>query len=315
MIIKRYFFNCLLSFLDGLSTITFVPYLGVYFSKEYIQANFLGETLCSILPTILAMIQEYGIKDTSCSSNNSNSSNSTSHFLETNFSVTTYLFLMFLLILSSIVAFIILNQSHIALKHRKSKEEDSDQDNASLAQRQYRGNGREERYLLYFLTYVNSFLSYGFLSGLYSYSTLPYGNFYFELTLNSLSFTAPLAIFLTIFSANPSNRKIVFETTIALLLSAYIIYVSANSPCPLFVNSPILGGYLMVLVWNVSSMYLLYDICLIATKLEKYGEQVLYRFTCCTIFGQVSGSFVIYYLVEVLNVFKEKDKCSTIKCF
>ena len=306
----------MLSFLDGLSTITFVPYLGAYFPKEYITANYIGETLCSMIPTILVMIQEYGTNKESCSSNNSsNSSNSTSHFLEANFSVTTYLFLMFVLMVSSIVAFIILNHSRTVLRYRKIKEDDSNE-TLALTHLQTRSmHGNHERYLLYFITYVNSFLSYGFMSGLYSYSIIPYGNFYFELTLNTLTFTAPLAIFLTFFAANPSNKKIVCETIIAILLSAYIIYVSAQSPCPIFVNNPMLGGYIMVLVWNVSSVYLLYDICLIATKLEKYGEKVLYRFTCCEVFGQVSGSFLIYYLVDILSVFKDKDKCSTVKCF
>lgn len=264
-------------------------------------------------PTILVMIQEYGTNKDDC--NSTNLSNSTSHYMEPNFNVTSYLFLMFLLMVSSIVAFIILNHSRKALRYRKTREVDSNE-NTNIVHIHASGrHGRKERYLLYFLTYVNSFLSYGFMSGLYSYSTMPYGNFYFELTLNSLTFTAPLAIFLTIFVYNPSNRKLILETIIAVILSAYIIYVSVESPCPIFVKRPLLGGYIMVLAWNISGIYLLYDICLIATKLEKYGEKVLYRFTCCEVFGQVSGSFLIYYLVEVLSVFKDKDKCSTIKCF
>ena len=319
--------NLKIANLDGLSTITFIPYIGTYFSKEYITANYVGETLCSMIPAILALIQEFGLNDSECinSNNTSNftgSDDTNGNFLKMNFGVSTYFFLMFILMLLSIAAFITLHESKYSKKSRKIESNNSKSNTDyneinSKKKQNIRSVTKKESNnlsLMYFLTFLISFFIYGFMPGLVSYSTLPYGNFYFQLTINSNSFTAPIAIFLTVFSSNPSSKKLALETLTAILFSLYIIFVSLKSPCPIFVNTPKLGGFIITFVWNISSGYFLYETCLIAMKLEKYGEKVLYKFSCITVFGNMLGSFFIFLLVEILNIFKDKDKCSINNC-
>lgn len=76
-------------------------------------------------------------------------------------------------------------------------------------------------------------------------------------------------------------------------------------------NSNELGGYLIVACWILTSSMFMRIRCLIATKLEKYGKNMLFLIGCFTILGQVLGGLIIFILVDVLRVLKDKPKCST----
>jgi hypothetical protein len=105
--------------------------------------------------------------------------------------------------------------------------------------------------------------------------------------------------------------QITIETAISMLLSVYIQIVSMMSPCPPFVNSE-LGGVLVVTCWVVTSCMFMRVRCLIATKLEKYGEKTLFQIGIYTIVGQVIGGFLIYLVVDVYRMFKDKPSCTPV---
>jgi hypothetical protein len=96
-----------------------------------------------------------------------------------------------------------------------------------------------------------------------------------------------------------------------MLLSVYIQIVSMMSPCPPFVDSELGGGFI-ILSWVLTSCMFMRVRCLIATKLEKYGEHVLFKIGIYTIVGQVLGGFLIYLVVDVYRMFDEKPACSPI---
>ena len=178
-----------------MSTLSFLPYISEHFSKEYIIPNYLGESLSSLVPGTLAMLQSYGRPEKPCSSTNTSLtlsnhtlSNSTGAKLNlvlysANYSVSLYFGLLFMLILSSIVSFSWLNYSSIALKARKKKvntglemdmleethhhETDSNniKSNNSAA-----GPKKDliEKRILISLAFLTCFINYGYLPGLLS---------------------------------------------------------------------------------------------------------------------------------------------------
>jgi hypothetical protein len=120
----------------------------------------------------------------------------------------------------------------------------------------------------------------------------------------------PISILISIWSYDVSLKRILAEAVIPIVISIYILIISLMSPCPLLVNNKYdLGGYLIVLCWVVLSCMFMRTRCLIATKLEKYGKNILFTIGCFTILGQVIGGVIIFLQVEVYRMFKDKPKC------
>lgn len=347
--IYLYIFNFTLSLLDGISTITFLPYIGAHFSKEYIIPNYIGESLSSLVPGLFAIFQSIGVND-ECPPiylNSSTTTNTTTSFssaslsnsshikkapllkfskLTPNYSVSIYFMIMLCLLFCSTSAFAFLHSSKTAKKARKAMKVRVDDMNVS--QVDLICEERKEEYtsdeivprsvsmkLLLTLTFLASFIQYGYLPGLLSYSTIPYGNVYFHLSINLSSVCLPIAIFLSIWSYQVKIKRILIEFSIAASFAIYIILISFRSPCPPF-SASFLGGYLVVLSWIMSSCMFLRIRCLIATKLEAYGENALFIFGLTTIFGQVLGGTLSFLSVDVYHLFKDKPKCSPdFSCF
>jgi len=185
-----------------MSTLSFLPYITEHFSKEYIIPNYFGESLSSLVPGVLSMIQSFHRPEKPCKkasesfnngTNNSAVVNSTSSkFLyNANYSVSLYFGLLFVLILSSVISFTWLHFSKIAIKSRKSKDrhdsllEMSNMDGENEYQHHHhdisvninmdKKKDVKEKFILISLAFIVTFINYGFLPGLYSVS-----NFYFD---------------------------------------------------------------------------------------------------------------------------------------
>jgi len=290
--IYLYIFNFSLSLLDGMSTITFLPYIGAHFSKEYIIPNYIGESLSSLIPGLFAIIQSIGVEDKCPTLNNSTNSSSTVQ-----------------------AAFTYLNYSKTALRTRKTYINRTNEINLSqinLVEEESTDEAPIEKkniFTLLCLTFAGSFIQYGYLPGLLSYSTIPYGNTFFHLSINLSSVCLPIAIFFSIWSYRVSNRRIIIEFMFTTCFAVYIVVVSALSPCPPFL-AYWFGGYLIVISWIMCSCLYLRIRCLIASTLEARGEHTLFIFGCVTIVGQVIGGMLIFLNVDVYPLFKDKPKCS-----
>ena len=123
----------------------------------------------------------------------------------------------------------------------------------------------------------------------------------------------PISVFISIWSYNASTSRIIVETLVPVLLSTYILVISIFSPCPPLVNSS-LGGYIIVACWVLTSGFFMRVRCLIATKLEKFGEKTIFAYSCANILGQFFGGILIFFLVEVYRLFKDRNKCDLLVC-
>lgn len=101
-----------------------------------------------------------------------------------------------MLLFCSTGAFTYLNYSKTARRARKHKTKISSDLNVSqieLVQGEEQAretnihgkiNKKNSLRLLFSLAFLGSFIQYGYLPGLLSYSTIPYGNIYFHLSIN-----------------------------------------------------------------------------------------------------------------------------------
>jgi riboflavin transporter 2 len=210
--------------------VTFLPYIGCNFIKEYIIPNYIGESLAALVPSVLALIQGLG-QDNGCKNVTSKSDTVTmadGNFtliytlepipIKPNYSVSLYFMLMFALLCISTCSFTLLNYSKVAIKERKTYTKNNtrispepssvyesnhilNDDNQSSSEaaiikksietvEKYNTNEnrqfleRHDKEILLTLIFFVSFICYGVLPGLQSYSTLPYGNRVFNLAVN-----------------------------------------------------------------------------------------------------------------------------------
>ena len=105
---------------------------------------------------------------------------------------------MFLL-MGSMCAFSFLHFSKTARKARKSNinstetikmskidlvQSDSEESNTKSQPKESSRDKNRKLVLLFTLTFFGAFIQYGYLPGLFSYSTIPYGHIYFHLSIN-----------------------------------------------------------------------------------------------------------------------------------
>ncbi len=217
------FINNFITIIDGTSTVTFLPYIGNYFKKEYIIPNYVGESLSSMIPSILGIIQGSGSGESECN-DFLNLNNSYGLLNETNlllprialkpaFKVSTFFLIMFLILILSTVSFSLLHYAPVSIRSRNSYAEiDIDKPaspidynrvsytSLSSLMEQKTGQieivkgsddiierskpGTKERAILLTTSMLVSFVNYGILPAFQSYSTLPYGKNAFHLSIN-----------------------------------------------------------------------------------------------------------------------------------
>ena len=177
---------------------TFLPYIIENYSKEYIIANFIGESLSSLVPGLLSIAQGYP-KEENCfnSSDTINSSIITANQtiynddLQLNFSISVYFLLMFtLLSLSGVsfgfVHFLKFSKNNRRIKPTTSESYESDTKSQSyeiknstsslnLYAKDEKGQMQDDatkignkkiQILCYFLSFLVSFAYYGIMPGI-----------------------------------------------------------------------------------------------------------------------------------------------------
>ena len=201
--------------------------------------------------------------------------------------------------------------------------------------RSYTKEEKREMIILLTLVFMLSFGNYGVLPGLQTYSTLPYGNeiFNYAVNLSKLSISyfiklnfnfenilkkkgfvcLPFAILLSIWSYEVSVIRICIEFAIATGFSLYIVILACTSPCPPFMNS-FLGPLLSVLSWIMSQSMFMRIRCLIATRLERFGQKCLLILGALTMFGQIFGGLIIFVVVNIYSLLEARPDCTENFC-
>ena len=198
------FFSCVfcLAILDCTCTIVFLTYVG-NFKGNYITGLYIGEGISSLLPSLFALLQGTGEEPVVCHSNSTHHSNDPSSNIESmvvdlkqpRFGVSVYFWLLFSTLVVSFLAFLLLefwpsfqrekidrNQdleqryvyddisSHLESGSNKKKNKRSKNDSKKQKYKNL------DEFLLLLGISIVSFTLYGFIPGLSSYSTLPYGH-------------------------------------------------------------------------------------------------------------------------------------------
>lgn len=362
-----YILNFSLAILDGTSSVTFLPYIGGNFAKEYMIPNYIGESLAALVPSSLALAQGLG-QNPGCHNvtrlvNGTNVTTTEAIPIVPNYSVQVYFLLMFTLLVISTLSFSFLHFSSTAISARKSyaisspflvnnqrtpknrinnnpvfdasissndsntkqsicsnqtlisnspetpKNSESEQ-HIVRSYAQYSVQEKREITTLLTLVFMLSFICYGVLPGLQSYSTLPYGNDIYNYSVNFSFIFLPLAIILSIWSYSVSVIQIVLEFIVATGFSIYIVILSLMSPCPPFLLSW-LGPALTIISWILSQSMFMRIRCLIATRLERFGQTILLILGALTMFGQIFGGLIIFVVVNIYDLLKARDECPT----
>ncbi|CAF0866119.1 unnamed protein product [Brachionus calyciflorus] len=323
-----YFFVCIffLALLDCTCTIVFLTYIGK-FKGNYITGLYIGEGISSLLPSVFALMQGIG---EDWQSECTNSTLIENHHVELSvneprFSVFVYFLLLFLTIVVSFMAFLSLEFLSCLRKEKlnsklekKSKElkmikayKDMDYADDGILYSLVGNNqvlkekkNLDKGLLLLGITIV-SFVMYGFIPGLSSYSALPYGNNIMHLCSTLYLIVQPISSLIATFYELKSTRSIFITLITALVFSSYIFISSLMGPCPLLVNH-FLGGYIMVTAWISTSTLLMFLRCCITNSLKRnHGEKSLVWCGLLTQFGQFLGSILISLLITVFKIFKE----------
>jgi hypothetical protein len=328
--------------------------------------------LASFIPSILALIQGISEQECRNFTKTFNETSLKPELIKPNFSVGVYFIFMCLLLCVSTGAFTALNYTKVAKNSRKpvqldvkgrvakmsecsstpvlndsinktpfsplsksssissfgSSEIHIREINAKIEQK-----NKIEQYILLTIIFFVSFICYGVLPGLQSYSTLPYGNSTFHFAVNLSNFILnfdfilisckfslfclgflllPISIFLSIWSYYVSIEQIIIEFFIAILFSIYIIVLAATSPCPVFINTKFLGSFLTVISWILTQSMFMRVRCLVATRLERFGQRTLLILGFFTMFGQIFGGVLVYLLDNVYGLLKNKPQCTNI---
>lgn len=153
-----------------------------------------------MIPSVIAIIQGAG-DDLGCETVNTTLpgyDNFSDNFLRPValnpiFSVQAYFLIIFGFLLMSLVAFVLLNSSLV--KKEKNKQPNDKLDNLCVNEfenpllhkpkmAQLKTQHKKEKIFLLSLNFLITFFFYGILPGVQSYSTLPYGNNVFHLSIN-----------------------------------------------------------------------------------------------------------------------------------
>ena len=113
---------------------------------------------------------------------------------------------------------------------------------------------------------------------------------------------------MSIWSYEVSTIRICIEFGVGFAFTVYIIILSIMSPCPPMLDN-FVGSFLAVLSQIVYQCIFMRVKCLIATRLERFGQKYLILIGVCTMSGQLLGGVLIYLIVNVLELFKSTPDC------
>lgn len=312
-----------LSLLDCTSSVSFADYLQ-RFRKQFTSALFLGESLTSILPSLLAIAQGNG-KITCIPS--TNGSNITEEIYQTaRFSVSTYFFSLFLILSISFVAFVLLQWTSIARDARQPapkaflKSTGEPTDTSDTLVEHPRPSSSESLpltrtgYLLlsFGCTYTSSIL-FGMLLAISTYVLMPYGHqiFYLGTILSPWMFT--LVWILGIFKPIISKRVILLLILLGSMAFIFDLIVALKSPCPPWVNTTH-GNVLILFVWLITYVLLGYPRLVIANYVRAYSPNGMFWYGVNVQLGALLGSITAYLLVETFSIFYQRRSCEEPRC-
>ena len=318
-----------LSLLDCTSSVSFADYVQ-RFHRQYTSTLFLGESLTSILPSILAIAQGNG--QLRCLTVSINGSNETQAEYQTaRFSVSIYFLCLLFLLTISFISFVLLQWTPIArtarqnISTRPSEKsiEDHPETTTNLVQQQNQpspaelSNGSTLNSISYLFlslgcTYTSSIL-FGMLLSISTYVLMPYGHriFYLGTVLSPWMFT--LIWLLGMIKPLMSKQILLILILLGSVTFSFSLFAALKSPCPPWVNTD-KGSVMILIIWLSTYLLLGYPRLVIANYVRSYSSSGMFWYGVNVQLGALLGSITAYLLVETFSLFVEKVPCVELFC-
>jgi len=305
----------LLGTLDTTSSVTYADYMK-RFQPNLLNALYLGESLTSLLPSILASIQGIG-GEAICRENSTQPEYSTPRF-----SVQVYFWIFVALIILSLIAFIILEFSSIPKRYRtlfsyqssdigRSDEIAMPPDTIIINRRSEFSMTKKYYYSLLVISFLSSIILFGVLPAIGTYAVLPYSQRAYFVSSIVLPIANPLSVLIGLVVRHILNFiTISILFVVAFILSIYVMIVAFLSPCPPL-HDTVGGGILIISCYFCSHLILYYIRLVIGNRIrqEYRHESGLFWLGASSQMGTLLGAIPMFLLVNVYEVFESRYAC------
>ncbi|XP_067871855.1 solute carrier family 52, riboflavin transporter, member 2 [Heterodontus francisci] len=300
-----------LAFVCSTSNVTFLPFM-FHLPSKYIRTFFIGQGFSALFPCVAALAQ--GVGQLECrNSSAANSSHSLQpHYLEENFTASTFFWLLVGLMSVSLLSFIGLTQQ--GTSNNKQRKLGSGQESCHLTTESGQAPKppapfctTRNMYLLTLLAVSNA-LTNGVLPSIQTYACLPYGGTTFHLAVVLGNLANPLACFIAMFVLWRSSLGLSVLALLGVLFAVYILTVAAFSPCPPLLGKPV-GVALMVIAWMLFTGLFSYLKVVIGSILHESGHLALVWCGTAIQMGSLIGALVMFPLVSIYHLFTSGQAC------
>ncbi len=305
-----------LSLLDCTSMVTFSDYM-TRFRADFTNAVFLGESLTTVIPSLLAIAQGNGQIECISSPNNNTVSNfSTIAIYKTaRFSVSIYFLCIFFLLTLSFIAFVILQWTKIAQNSIQAVSKEPlivEATNIDAESKPYALT--TPFYLLLSLgcIYTSSVL-FGVLLSISAFVLMPYGHRIFYLGTILSPWMLLLVWFSGMFKPFVAKRYLLIMIILGSITFSLDLVISFKSPCPPFVNTT-KGNIFVLIIWLSTYILLGYPRLVIANYVRVHSSNGMFWFGVNVQLGALIGSIIAYLLVETFALFQEQLPCEQAHC-
>ncbi|CAF1031628.1 unnamed protein product [Adineta ricciae] len=296
-----------LSLLDCTSSITFADYMH-RFRKEFTSAIFLGESLTSILPSLLAIAQGNG--QIHCIQS-ANGTNTTEAIYETaRFSVSIYFLCLFILLTISFVSYVLLQWTTIGQSSYQTNADTLSNESTESIDKPLT---RLSYILLLLACAFTSSVLFGMALSISTYVLMPYGHRIFYLGTIISPWMLTLVWVFGMVKPLLSKRYLLILIIIGSLAFAFDLFVSFKSPCPPWVDTT-KGSALILIIWLSTYIFLGYPRLVIANYVRIHSTNGMFWYGVNVQFGALTGSVIAYLLIDTFGLFHERRACEQIVC-
>lgn len=324
----------ILSVVDCTSSVLFFPFITNY-KSQYLSSLLIGEGLSGVVPSFAALVQGElaGPADLIAGSNvfipgvggspscrNETDATGKMHLKpvlkDPRFSVSTFFYFLFFLMLLSWLSYYLLTRLRIARSESSQlrsvmDDVDSEESSGSLADMHL--PNRSQIITLLLIQGYGCFLMNGFLSALSTYSTLPYGNATYHLatTLTVISGpTATLLVFL-LHHKGSFERPILPLVLVGSVAAGYLIFLATQSPAPPLQDSAVGCAVAVVTSITCHACFSYIKACIAGSLRECSlgGRKGLFYYGVATQTGSLAGALAIFCLMKFANIFHSFQPC------
>jgi riboflavin transporter 2 len=310
----------LLGTLDTTSTVTYGDYMKRYHAN-LLNALYLGESLTSLLPSVLASIQGVG-GEAICRENSTYP-----EYSEPRFTVRVYFWIFVVIICLSLFAFLILEYSKISHSYRTRSYYDSsrqfssyelsmESEPTSVNVATVQSMSKRLYYGLLCLGFLSSIILFGILPSIGTYALLPYSQRAYYISSLILPISNPLSVLIGLFVRSIVRFLWIFVLFgVATCAAIYVLLVALFSPCPPLHDSAA-GAVIVISCYFLTYLALYYIRLVIGNRIrQEYQRQSgLFWFGAASQMGSLVGAIPMYLLVNTYSVFESRNACQAY-CF